>query len=133
MDDYYKNFNNPKKGIKRMKWTSRSNLDCVRLNVFGNPILEWCCVSIGIKILQESLNAMYVKEMISRMLVEFYTSGVWQWILLDIVPGCNWLTKVCIDFFFLIQAFYMHFKSEYKTQMDYIYGGGLIDFVFYIS
>lgn len=27
----------------------------------------------------------------------------------------------------------MHFKSEYKTQMDYIYGGGLIDFVFYIS
>lgn len=24
----------------------------------------------------------------------------------------------------------MLFKSEYKTQMDYIYGGELIDFVF---
>lgn len=74
---------------------------------------------------------MYVKEMISRMLVEFYTSGVWQWILFDIVPACNWLTIVCIDFFSpYTSIFYMHFKSEYKTQMDYIYGGGLIDFVF---
>lgn len=72
---------------------------------------------------------MYVRGW-SAMLVEFYTSGVWQWILFDIVPACNWLTIVCIDFFFLIQAFYMHFKSEYKTQMDYIYGSGLIDFVF---
>lgn len=47
MDDYYKKFNNFKKGIKRMKWILRFNLDCVWLNIFGNFILEWCCVSMG--------------------------------------------------------------------------------------
>lgn len=68
------------------------------------------------------------------MLVEFYTSGVWQWVLFDIVPACNWLTIVCIDFFSLYKhSTCISSQLEYKTQMDYIYGGGLIDFVFYIS